>query len=194
MKKILVTLILATLAFGCKSADLDKMAEEANASMEAEAAAAAEQAEAEAREAMKVDIVDTAATAGTFTTLLSALTAAELVDVLKGEGPFTVFAPSDEAFAALPEGTVADLLKAENKAQLTNILKFHVISGKVMAADVITMEAETLAGTNASVVLTDVGAVTYQGVNVVKTDIDCTNGVIHVLDAVAMPPAAQASK
>lgn len=193
MKKMIALLLLSTMAFGCKSGDMDKMADDANASIEAEANAAAEQAEADAKaaaeEAVKVDVVDTAISAGTFTTLVSALTAAELVEALKGEGPFTVFAPTDEAFAKLPEGTVEELLKTENKDQLVNILKFHVVPARVMAADVTTMEADTLAGTKVNVVVAEDGTVTYQGANVVKTDIDCTNGVIHVIDTVAMPPA-----
>lgn len=185
MKKIIATLILASLAFGCKTTNIN--VEDANAAMEAEAAAQAAQAEADAKEAMKVDIVDTAVASGTFTTLVAALSAAELVEALKAEGPYTVFAPTDEAFAALPAGTVENLLKAENKEELQRLLKFHVIPSRVMAADVATSDAGTLAGVTAQIIVAEDGSVTYQNAKVIKTDIDCTNGVIHVIDAVAIP-------
>ena len=142
---------------------------------------------------MKLDIVDTAAASPDFTTLVQALTAAELVDALKAEGPYTVFAPTNEAFAAVGEEALADLLKPENKEKLQNVLKYHVVPAKVMAADVATMEADTLAGVKASVVVAEDGSVTFAGAKVVKTDIDCTNGVIHVIDAVVMPPAKVAA-
>lgn len=133
------------------------------------------------------DIVDTAVSAGSFTTLVAAVTAAGLVDTLKGAGPFTVFAPSDEAFAKLPDGTVADLVKPENKAKLTAILTLHVMAGKVMAADVSgkTLEPASVNGEALHVDGTD--GVTVNGAKVVTADIDCTNGVIHVIDAVLMP-------
>ncbi len=128
------------------------------------------------------DIVTTAVEAGTFKTLAAALGAADLVDALKGDGPFTVFAPTDEAFAALPEGTVEELLKPENKEKLQAILKFHVVSGKIMAGDVLkALEVETLQGSKAKIGLTIGGA------NVIKTDISCSNGVIHVIDRVILP-------
>ena len=130
----------------------------------------------------KDDIVTTAVKAGSFKTLAAALTAADLVGALQGDGPFTVFAPTDEAFAALPEGTVATLLKPENKAKLQAILKYHVVPGKIMAGDVLkAMEVETLEGSKAPIGLTIGGA------NIVKTDIDCSNGVIHVIDRVIIP-------
>ena len=134
------------------------------------------------------DIVDTAVAAGSFTTLAKALTAAELVDTLKGEGPFTVFAPTDEAFAALPAGTLDDLLKPENKAKLQEILKYHVVSGKVMAADVVGLtSAKTVAGKDLKVAAKD-GGVMINESKVVKTDIAAKNGVIHVIDKVLLPP------
>ncbi len=135
------------------------------------------------------DIIDTAVAAGTFKTLAAAVTAAGLVDTLKGAGPFTVFAPSDEAFAKLPAGTVEGLLKDIPK--LTAILKYHVVAGKVMAADVMTMDGKTAATVNGAVLkISTKGGVKLNGeVNVVKTDIACTNGVIHVIDSVLLPSA-----
>jgi len=138
-----------------------------------------------AYQAEKKDIVDTAVSAGDFTTLVAAIKAADLVEALKGEGPFTVFAPTDAAFAKLPEGTLADLLKPENKAKLEAILTYHVIPSKVMAADVKSMKAKTLNGAEATLVVGE--GVTIDGANVVKTDIVCSNGVIHVIDAVILP-------
>ncbi len=136
----------------------------------------------------KKDIVDTAVAAGNFKTLVAAVKAAGLVDTLKGKGPFTVFAPTDEAFAKLPAGTVEELLKPENKKKLTDILTYHVLAGKVMAADVKTMEAKTVQGSSAAVKVAD-GKVTIDKANVIKTDIEASNGVIHVIDAVIIPAA-----
>ena len=136
------------------------------------------------------DIVDTAIAAGAFETLVAAVQAAELVDVLKGEGPFTVFAPTDEAFAALPEGTVESLLEPENKDMLVAILTYHVVPGEVMAKDAegATVDLETVQG--ASVTVDGTGeTVTVNGANVIDADITTDNGVIHVIDAVIMPPA-----
>ena len=137
--------------------------------------------------AKAADIVDTAVGAGTFNTLVAAVQAADLVDTLKGEGPFTVFAPTDEAFAALPEGTVEDLLKPENKEQLIAVLTYHVVSGKVMAADIAgkEMAVETVQGTTADINATD--GVMIDGAKVVSADIEADNGVIHVIDAVILP-------
>ena len=133
------------------------------------------------------DIVDTAVAAGDFNTLVTAVKAAELVETLKSEGPYTVFAPTDAAFAKLPEGTLASLLEPENKAKLAGILTYHVVAGKVMAADVVKMtEAKTVNGQMLKIVTTD-GKVMVNGANVVKTDIECSNGVIHVIDAVVLP-------
>jgi uncharacterized surface protein with fasciclin (FAS1) repeats len=134
----------------------------------------------------KKDIVDTAVKAGGFNTLVAAVKAAGLVDTLKGEGPFTVFAPTDEAFAALPAGTLDSLLLPENKDKLISILTFHVVPGKVMAADVTSMEAPTVNGATATIEVSDSG-VTIEGANVVKTDIKTSNGVIHVIDKVMIP-------
>ena len=133
------------------------------------------------------DIVDTAVAAGSFKTLVAAVTAAGLVDTLKGEGPFTVFAPSDDAFAALPAGTVEDLVKPENKDKLTAILTLHVLSGKVMAADVAgkTMSPASVSGETLDVDGTD--GVVVSGATVTQADIECTNGVIHVIDTVILP-------
>jgi len=139
----------------------------------------------------KKDIVDTAVGAGSFKTLVAAVKAADLVDTLKGEGPFTVLAPTDEAFAKLPEGTVESLLKPENKDKLIAILKYHVIAGKVLAADVVKLDGQdvkTVEGSTAKVAVKD-GGVTINNAKVIKTDIDCTNGVIHVIDTVIPPPA-----
>jgi uncharacterized surface protein with fasciclin (FAS1) repeats len=134
----------------------------------------------------KMDIVDTAVDAGSFETLVAAVKAAGLVDTLKGEGPFTVFAPTDEAFAALPEGTVEGLLEPENKDTLTAILTYHVVPGKVMSGDLSNnMMAETVEGSEVTI-MTE-GGVTVDGANVVTADIETSNGVIHVIDGVIMP-------
>jgi uncharacterized surface protein with fasciclin (FAS1) repeats len=132
------------------------------------------------------DIVDTAVSDGRFTTLATALTAAGLVETLKGEGPFTVFAPTDEAFAKLPEGTVEALLA--DIPTLSNILLYHVVSGKVMATDVVELEsADTLLGAPVSIKVMD-GKVFINESQVIIADIVTTNGVIHVIDAVLLPP------
>lgn len=134
------------------------------------------------------DIVDTAVGAGSFNTLVAAVKAAGLVETLKGPGPFTVFAPTDEAFAKLPKGTLDDLLKPENKAKLTAILTYHVVPGKVMAADVVKLKkAKTVQGSNVKITLKG-DKVKVDKANVVKTDVVASNGVIHVIDAVIMPP------
>ena len=134
-----------------------------------------------------MDIVDTAVDAGSFGTLVAAVQAAGLVDTLKGEGPFTVFAPTDAAFAALPEGTVENLLKPENKDQLVAVLTYHVLSGKVMSGDIAGKElsAATVQGSELDIDATD--GVTVDGANVVTVDIETSNGVIHVVDAVLLP-------
>ena len=143
--------------------------------------------------AVEKDIVDTAVGAGKFKTLVAAVKAADLVDTLKGDGPFTVLAPTDEAFAKLPEGTVETLLKPENKEKLVAILKYHVIPGKALAADVVKLdgqEVKTVQGEKAKVVVKD-GTVTVDGAKVIKTDIEATNGVIHVIDTVILPSCAR---
>ena len=133
------------------------------------------------------DIVDTAVAAGQFTTLVAALQAAGLVDTLKGAGPFTVFAPTDAAFAALPAGTVENLLKPENKDQLVAVLTYHVVPGKVMAADIAgkSMQVASVQGRNLSIDATN--GVKIDNANVVTADIETDNGVIHVIDAVVLP-------
>jgi uncharacterized surface protein with fasciclin (FAS1) repeats len=134
----------------------------------------------------KKDIVDTAV-AGGFNTLVSAVKAADLVDTLKGKGPFTVFAPTDAAFAKLPPGTLQDLLKPENKAKLKGILTYHVVAGKVMAKDVMGLDsAKTVNGQTLTITKKD-GGVMVDKAKVAKTDILCTNGVIHVIDTVLLP-------
>lgn len=138
--------------------------------------------------AADMDIVDTAVEAGSFTTLAAALEAADLVGTLKGEGPFTVFAPTDDAFAALPAGTIDDLLKPENKDKLVAVLTYHVVPGAVMSGNLTNgMTATTVNG--ASVTIMTEGGVTVNGANVTAADIGATNGVIHVIDAVILPPA-----
>jgi uncharacterized surface protein with fasciclin (FAS1) repeats len=133
------------------------------------------------------DIVDTAVSAGSFGTLVAAVQAAGLVDALKGEGPLTVFAPTDAAFAKLPEGTVENLLKPENKDQLVAILTYHVVAGKVMASDVVELSsARTLNGKTAGIKVAG-GNVMIDDAKVVATDIETSNGVIHVIDSVILP-------
>jgi uncharacterized surface protein with fasciclin (FAS1) repeats len=132
------------------------------------------------------DLVAVAGGAGNFKTMVAAIKAAGLVETLQGTGPFTVFAPTDEAFAKLPTGTVEDLLKPENKEKLIAILKYHVVSGKVMAADVKTMDSKTVQGQTVEIIVADAG-VTVNGAKVVKTDVLADNGVIHVIDTVILP-------
>jgi uncharacterized surface protein with fasciclin (FAS1) repeats len=135
------------------------------------------------------DIVDTAVAAGAFKTLVAAVTAADLGATLKGAGPFTVFAPNDDAFAKLPAGTVADLVKPENKAKLTAILTLHVMPGKVMAADVSGKKLAPASVNGEALHVDGTHGVTVNGAKVVTADIDCSNGVIHVIDAVLLPKA-----
>src|SRR5450432_1190783 len=135
----------------------------------------------------KKNIVDTAVAAGNFKTLAAALKAAGLVDTLKGPGPFTVFAPTDEAFAKLPAGTVDELLKPENKEKLAAILTYHVVAGKVTAAQVMKINsAKTVNGASVAISVNG-GTVMVDGAKVIKADIMCSNGVIHVIDSVLMP-------
>ena len=142
---------------------------------------------AEAQAETDNDIVDIAVAAGTFETLVAAVTAAELVDVLKSDGPFTVFAPTDEAFAALPEGTVADLLKPENKDQLIAILTYHVVPGRVTSGDVVKLtEAATVQGSTIDIKVKE-DKVYIDNAQVVAVDIEASNGIIHVIDAVILP-------
>ena len=131
-------------------------------------------------------IDDVAVGAGNFTTLVAAVTAADLVETLSGEGPFTVFAPTDEAFAALPEGVLDALLLPENKALLAQILTYHVVSGKVMAADVTAGDVATVEGSN--IMLATTSGVKVNDATVVAADVEASNGVIHAIDAVILPP------
>jgi uncharacterized surface protein with fasciclin (FAS1) repeats len=144
---------------------------------------------AHAQQATK-DIVDTAVAAGSFKTLAKALQAADLVDTLKGAGPFTVFAPTDEAFAKLPAGTLNDLLKPENKAKLQRILTYHVVPGRVSSSEVVKLRsAKAVSGDTIGI---ESGAtVLVDGARVVKTDVAASNGVIHVIDAVMLPDDAK---
>ncbi|WP_407702351.1 fasciclin domain-containing protein [Vibrio algarum] len=136
---------------------------------------------------MKQDIVDVAVANGSFNTLVAAVQAAGLVDVLKGDGPFTVFAPTDEAFAKLPAGTVETLLKPENKDQLVAILTYHVVSGKVMASDVVNLtSAKTVQGQDIAIKVMG-SKVMVNNANVIATDVAASNGVIHVIDSVILP-------
>ncbi len=134
------------------------------------------------------DIVDTAVKAGQFNTLAAALKAAGLIDTLKGKGPFTVFAPTDAAFAKLPAGTVANLLKPENKANLVQILTYHVVSGKIMSASLAgkKTDAKTVEGRNISIDAT-MGSVKVNSATVISADVGADNGVIHVIDTVVIP-------
>jgi uncharacterized surface protein with fasciclin (FAS1) repeats len=138
-----------------------------------------------------LDIVDTAVADGRFTTLVAAVEAAGLVETLKSEGPFTVFAPTDDAFAKLPEGTVEDLLKPENLETLTNILLYHVVPGKVMAVDVLSLDGKmadtALEGQQLAIMIKDGKVYLNETVEVIITDIETSNGVIHVIDAVLLP-------
>jgi uncharacterized surface protein with fasciclin (FAS1) repeats len=139
-----------------------------------------------ADEATPQTVVAIAAGNPDFSTLVAAVTAAGLAEALSGEGPFTVFAPTNEAFAKLPEGTVESLLEPENKEKLVAILTYHVVAAKVMAADVATGKVKTLQGGELDVVVSD-GTVTVNGAKVVATDIIGSNGVIHVIDSVVLP-------
>ena len=143
---------------------------------------------AHAEAAVNVDIVDTAVAAGSFNTLVAAVKAAGLVDTLKGEGPFTVFAPTDEAFAKLPKGTVETLLKPENKGKLASILTYHVVPGKIMSGDIAkgTTMVKSAQGAKLTVKAGS-GGVMIDSAKVVKADIKTSNGVIHVIDQVVLP-------
>ena len=144
-----------------------------------------------AANAASKDIVETAKSAGQFNTLVQAAKAAGLVEVLKGDGPFTVFAPTDEAFSQLPEGTVETLLKPENKEKLAAILKYHVVPGKVMSSDIKGQKAqvETVEGSKVNVDASQ-GGVSVDGAKVTQADITASNGVIHVIDKVILPKSA----
>ena len=136
---------------------------------------------------MKADIVDVASSNGSFNTLVAAVQAADLVETLKGEGPFTVFAPTDDAFAKLPEGTVDMLLMPENKDKLVSVLTYHVVPGKVMAADVVKLDKATTVQGQDVMIKTMGDKVMVNNANVTATDVKAKNGVIHVIDTVIMP-------
>ena len=169
---------LASLLIGCASSPATVTpAASPDANDQATAAVPAERS----------DIVVTAVEAGSFNTLVAAVKAADMVDVLKGDGPFTVFAPTDDAFAKLPPGTVEDLLKPENKDKLQAVLKYHVVSGRVDAQKVVTMnEAETVQGSMLRI-QTEGESVMVNDANVIKADVQCSNGIIHVIDTVVLP-------
>lgn len=171
--------IIALVVAACSSSDDEATTETTAAATETTAAA----------EEMTTDTVVDVAIANEFTTLVAAVQAAGLVETLQGDGPFTVFAPTDEAFAALPEGTLEALL--EDPAALAEILTYHVVSGKVLAADVVGLESATsVQGSDIAIEVVDGGVVLNGSANVVATDVDASNGVVHVIDAVILPPTA----
>jgi uncharacterized surface protein with fasciclin (FAS1) repeats len=135
------------------------------------------------------NIVGTAVAAGSFTTLAKALEAADLVATLEGPGPFTVFAPTDAAFAKLPPGTLENLLKPENKAMLRRVLTYHVVPGKVLAADVVKMSSAKAVSGDTLLIAVNGGTVMVDNARIVKTDVAASNGVIHVIDTVLLPPS-----
>ena len=182
MRKTLLA-IVATIALAVGVAACGGSDEEAASTTSAAAETVADTGAA----AAPADIVDTAVAAGDFTTLAAALEAAGLVETLKGEGPYTVFAPTDEAFAALPAGTVDDLLLPENKDELTDILTYHVVEGNVLSTDLSDGQtATTLQGGDVTIGVMD-GTVTVNGATVTAADIEASNGTIHVIDAVLLP-------
>jgi uncharacterized surface protein with fasciclin (FAS1) repeats len=159
----------------------------AGCSKDAQQATTTAAKEAVMNEVGQPDIVTVAATAGDFTTLLAAVTAAGLMETLQGDGPFTVFAPTDEAFAKLPTGTVDSLLLPENKAELVSILTYHVVSGEVLAADVIELSSANTVEGQAIRITADGAGVRVNDANVIATDVMASNGVIHVIDSVLIP-------
>lgn len=175
MKSVLLAALAATLAFATPVASAHpRMAKEHHAAHHA---------------TQRADIVDTAVAAGQFQTLAAALQAANLVDTLKGAGPFTVFAPTDEAFRALPQGTVERLLRPENRAELTRILTYHVVSGRVLSSDIAGRELAPSTVAGATLQIDARQGVSVNQARVVQADIAATNGVIHVIDRVLLPPA-----
>jgi uncharacterized surface protein with fasciclin (FAS1) repeats len=181
MKKVSLVLMSLALVASCQQLGAP-VANEMSTPVAPEAPMASAMPEAP----QMADIVDTAVAAGNFTTLAKALTAANLIETLKGEGPFTVFAPTDAAFAALPEGTLDNLLA--NPEELAKVLTYHVVAGNVPAADVVNLSsATTVEGSDVAITVTD-GKVMVNGANVTQTDIKTSNGTIHVIDAVLLPP------
>ncbi len=190
MKKITIAAVAAaavlTLAACSSSSDESSAAAEAPAASSAAAEESAMEEEGEMAEEPAGDIVEIASGTDGFATLTAAVTAAGLVETLQGEGPFTVFAPTDDAFAALPAGVLDALLLPENKDVLTQILTYHAVAGNVMAADVTDGDVPTVEGQ--TVTLSTADGVTVNGANVIQADIVASNGVIHVIDAVLLPP------
>lgn len=185
MKKLTIAAVAVAAALtlaACSSSSSEEPAASAAAS---ESAAAAEPSMA-SEAPMAGDIIEVASTTDGFATLTAAVTAAGLVETLQGEGPFTVFAPTDDAFAALPAGVLDALLLPENKDALTKILTYHVVSGKVMAADVTDGDVPTVEGQ--TVALSTADGVTVNGAKVIQADVETSNGVIHAIDAVILPP------
>ena len=180
MRKVIALALVASISFAaCGSDDEASTEETVTEETVAEAVAAG-------------DIVAVASSTEGFSTLVAALSAAGLVETLQGAGPFTVFAPSDDAFAALPAGLLEKLLLPENKAVLTSILTYHVVAGKVMAADIMAGDVPTVEGSN--VALDTANGVTVNGATVTTADVAASNGVIHVIDAVIVPPTVDLSK
>jgi uncharacterized surface protein with fasciclin (FAS1) repeats len=184
MKKL--TLAAVAVAAALTLAACSSSSDETAASPAASEAASADASMAASEAPMAGDIIDVASSTDGFATLTAAVTAAGLVDTLKGEGPFTVFAPTDDAFAALPAGVLDALLLPENKDVLTKILTYHVVAGKVMAADVTDGDVPTVEGQ--TVALSTADGVTVNGAKVVQADVETSNGVIHAIDAVILPP------
>jgi uncharacterized surface protein with fasciclin (FAS1) repeats len=186
-KSLIAGLAVAALALsGCAQAEEPVEEVEEVTTQETETTEEAPMEEEPAVEEGPGTIVDVAVGAGSFETLVAAVQAAGLVETLSGEGPFTVFAPTDEAFAALPEGLLDALLLPENVEVLTQILTYHVVQGAVFAADVATGDVATVEGSTVALEVTDAG-VTINGANVVSTDVEASNGVIHVIDQVIVP-------
>ena len=180
MRKVIALALVASISFAaCGSDDEASTEEVVTEETVAEAVAAG-------------DIVAVASSTEGFSTLVAALSAAGLVETLQGAGPFTVFAPSDDAFAALPAGLLEKLLLPENKAVLTSILTYHVVSGMVMSADIMAGDVPTVEGSN--VALDTANGVTVNGATVTTADVAASNGVIHVIDAVIVPPTVDLSK
>jgi len=183
LKRLAIAMALCLPLAACGGSD-----DSGDMSADTESTAGDEMMEEDTEETASADIVDTAVAAGQFETLVAAVQAAGLVETLKGPGPYTVFAPTDEAFAALPEGTVESLLQPENRDQLVAILTYHVVSGDVRAADVMSMsEATTVQGATLPIDASS-GSVRVGSATVVQADVAASNGVIHVIDAVLMPP------
>ena len=185
-KRVAIAMALCVPLAACGGSD-----DSGSMSGDTEATTGDEAMEESMDETASADIVDTAIAAGQFETLVAAVQAAGLVETLRGPGPFTVFAPTDEAFAALPDGTVESLLQPENRDQLVAILTYHVVPGKVMSTDILgqKLEATTAAGIPVAIDAT-MGSVMVGGAKVITADIETSNGVIHVIDAVILPPAA----